>query len=334
MVSAEFDLIAKYFSQGFPQHTSVVLGVGDDAALCHVPEGMQLAITVDTLVSGVHFPVETSPEDIGYKALAVNLSDLAAMGAQPMWMTLALTCPDGNPTWVSRFTQGLRSLAEMAHVSLIGGDTTRGHLTITLQLMGFVPRHQAIKRQGAKAGDAIYVTGTLGDAGLGLAVVEKNIHSLPVKDQNYVVARLNRPTPRLQAGLKLREIASSMLDISDGLAGDLGHILRASHVGAVLELDSLPLSETLRTCIVSSYAQHLALHAGDDYELCFTVPPEKIAQLETLDLAVPITRVGTITDELGLQTIASSGHLQALTPRGYTHFSEGLHLMQETLAMV
>lgn len=319
MASAEFKLIADYFTHGFPQRPEVALSVGDDAAVCHVPEGMQLAITVDTLVAGVHFPLETSAEDIGYKALAVNLSDLAAMGATPAWMTLALTCPEVNQTWLGEFTQGLRGLAEFAQVSLIGGDTTRGHLSITLQLMGFVPFNQAITRHGAKVGDAIYVTGTLGDAGLGLAAVQQQIQ-LPKIHHDYVVSRLNRPTPRLAAGKALLGIANSMLDISDGLAGDLGHILKASKVGATLDLECLPLSESLRTQVSREEAYRLALHAGDDYELCFTVPEAKIAQLDKALAGTHFTRVGTITVEQGLRIRTATGQIQPLNPQAYTHF--------------
>jgi thiamine-monophosphate kinase len=321
MASAEFKLIADYFTHGFPQRPEVALSVGDDAAVCHVPEGMQLVITVDTLVAGVHFPLETSAEDIGYKALAVNLSDLAAMGATPAWMTLALTCPEVNQTWLGDFTQGLRGLAEFAQVSLIGGDTTRGNLTITLQLMGFVPFNQAITRHDAKVGDAIYVTGTLGDAGLGLAAVQHEIQ-LPKIHHDYVVSRLNRPTPRLAAGAALRGIANSMLDISDGLAGDLGHILKASKVGATLDLDYLPLSNSLHTQISPAEAQRLALHAGDDYELCFTVPAAKIPQLDKALAGTYFTRVGTITAEPGLRVRAATGQIQTLHAQAYTHFGQ------------
>lgn len=320
MASEEFELIAHYFTQGFPQRPEILLSVGDDAAVCHLPEGMQLAITVDTLVAGVHFPFETSAEDIGYKALAVNLSDLAAMGATPAWMTLALTCPSVDHTWLSGFTHGLRSLAEQAQVSLIGGDTTRGNLTITLQLMGFIPYQQAITRHGAQIGDAIYVTGTLGDAGLGLAALQGKI-ALPKIHYDYVVSRLNRPTPRLAAGAALRGIANSLLDISDGLAGDLGHILKASGVGAVLELDSLPLSASLCTQVSRKQAQRFALHAGDDYELCFTVPPHKIIQLENALINTAFSRVGTVTAELGLRAKLATGHIESLCAQGYSHFN-------------
>ncbi len=267
----EFDVIARYFSQDFPKRADVTLEIGDDAALCSMPPDMQLAIAIDTLVEGVHFPTMTRPEDIGYKALAVNLSDLAAMGATPAWMTLALTCPQVDEVWLTKFSAGLRELAKIAQISLIGGDTTSGPLTITVQVTGFVPPYAALQRRGAQPGDGIYVTGTLGDAGLGLASLQKRI-VLPRPVLKFVESRLNRPTPRLHEGQALQRIANSAIDISDGLAADLGHILSASAVGASLQLENLPLSSALRDYLSPESAWNFALSAGDDYELCFTVP--------------------------------------------------------------
>ncbi|RKZ39666.1 MAG: thiamine-phosphate kinase [Candidatus Parabeggiatoa sp. nov. 3] len=322
MSLAEFDLIARYFSNAFPKRTDVILGVGDDAALCQVPAGMQLATAIDTLVEGVHFPLKTRPHDIGYKALAVNLSDMAAMGATPAWMTLALTCPKTDEAWLKGFAQGLRELAEKHQVSLIGGDTTYGPtLTITIQISGFVPPKQALQRRGAKPGDGIYVTGTLGDAGLGLISVQKRI-TLPHSIQHDVESRLNRPTPRLHEGQALRGIASSAIDISDGLAADLGHILKASAVGASLQLEKLPLSPALRQHLSCKSAWHLALNAGDDYELCFTVPKNRETALRNALTTHSYTRIGTIETTEGLRCLDAKGELLTLKMKGYQHFSE------------
>ncbi len=319
MSIAEFDVIANYFSQDFPKRSDVVLGVGDDAALCSIPSDKQLVVAVDTLIENVHFPLKTRPEDIGYKALAVNLSDMAAMGATPAWMTLALTCPHIDETWLSKFSSGLRELAESSKVSLIGGDTTSGPLTITIQIMGFVTPNSALQRSGAKSGDGIYVTGTVGDAGLGLASIEKRL-VLARPLQKFVESRLHRPTPRLAEGKALRGIASSAIDISDGLAADLGHILKASGVGATIETDKLPLSSALRESLSAETAWNFALSSGDDYELCFTVPKDKERDLQD---ALPVnsyTRIGTIERRTGLRCISSNGRMFMPQESGYEHF--------------
>jgi thiamine-monophosphate kinase len=321
----EFDVIAHYFSQNFPKRTDVILGIGDDAALCTMPFGMQLAVSIDTLVECVHFPITTPPEDIGYKALAVNLSDMAAMGATPAWMTLALTCPKVNETWLKRFSQGLLELAQSAQVSLIGGDTTQGPLTITLQISGFVPAGQALRRHGAQPGDGIYVTGTLGDAGLGLALIQGPPSLLEGargmdREREFVKSRLNRPRPRLKIGQALRGIASSAIDISDGLVADLGHILNASGVGATLQLENLPLSNALHDYLSLEQAWYFALSAGDDYELCFTVPPSKEKVLQDALETKTYIRIGTIEKESGLRCLDGKG--RAFVPKrpGYQHF--------------
>jgi thiamine-monophosphate kinase len=315
----EFELITHYFNQRFPQRTEVILGIGDDAALCTIPNGMQLAVTIDTLVEGVHFPHTTTAENIGYKALAVNLSDLAAMGAKPAWMTLALTCPQADEQWFTEFSHGLLSLAELYQVSLIGGDTTSGPLTITIQIAGYVPPQQALQRRGAQPGDGIYVTGTVGDAGLGLAAVQQRLH-LPIAAKQYVESRLHRPTPRVTEGQALRGIASSAIDISDGLAADLEHILTASGVGATINLDKLPLSKVLRQHLTMEEAWQLAMTAGDDYELCFTVPPQQERQLVATMPKDIYTRIGTIESTLGLRCYTAAGHLVELVKTGYEHF--------------
>ncbi len=319
MSIAEFDVIANYFSQDFPKRPDVILGVGDDAALCTMPPNKQLVIAVDTLIENIHFPKKTSPEDIGYKALAVNLSDMAAMGATPAWMTLALTCPHTDETWLSKFSAGLRKLAESHEVSLIGGDTTSGPLTITIQIIGFVPSDAALQRRGAQPGDGIYVTGTIGDAGLGLASIEKRL-LLARPLQKIVETRLHRPTPRLSEGQALRGIASSAIDISDGLMADLGHILTASGVGATIQADNLPLSSTLRDSLSVDTAWNFALSSGDDYELCFTVAEDKETALQAALPANSYTRIGIIERRMGLRCLDSDGRMFLPQESGYEHF--------------
>ena len=316
---SEFDLITRYFSQKFPKRDDVILGIGDDAALCTIPSDMQLAIAIDTLVEGIHFPNMTRPEDIGYKALAVNLSDMAAMGANPAWMTLVLTCPETNDVWLSKFSQGLRELAEIHNVSLIGGDTTAGPLTITVQITGFIPPNTALTRSGAQVGDGIYVTGTLGDAGLGLAALQKKV-VLPHPVQQFVESRLHRPTPRLHEGQALRGIGSSAIDISDGLVADLEHILTASGVGASLQLERLPLSRALRDYLSLESAWNFALGSGDDYELCFTVPPSQEDALKNALSADAYTRIGTIESHHGLRCRDHNGRIFIPKQQGYQHF--------------
>jgi len=323
MSATEFEIIARYFAKNYPQRKDVILGVGDDGAICHIPQGMQLVTSVDTLVEGVHFTNKASPEDIGYKALAVNLSDLAAMGATPAWMTLALTCPNIDEVWLARFSLGLNHLATQMEVSLIGGDVTRGHLTITIQVMGFVPENTALRRDHAQIGDNIYVTGTLGDAGLGLAVTQNEVVLLP-EVQDFVESRLHRPTPRVEEGQLLRTIANSSIDISDGLLADLGHILTLSQVGANLQLDDFPLSHSLKEQLPLEIAWNLALSSGDDYELCFTVPPERETQLKNVLSPESYTRIGTIETEMGIRCFHHHDRLFRPKAQGYEHFAAQL----------
>jgi len=314
----EFALIKRYFTRRTPRSPHVVLGIGDDAAVLDIPAGMQLAVSVDTLVSGVHFPTSTEPYDIGYKALAVNLSDMAAMGAEPFAATLALTLPQADEAWLQRFSGGFFDLAARYHVQLIGGDTTCGPLSITVQIHGLLPQGAALLRSGARPDDAIYVTGTLGDAGLGLLAAQNKM-TLP--DPQRALDKLNRPEPRVLEGMALRGIAGSAIDVSDGLLADLGHILKASGAGARLNLDALPLSPDVRACD-EEQAHAIALSAGDDYELCFTVPSSKEAALkrafETFSCAC--TRVGVIEREPGLRCVRADGSLYVPKASGYDHF--------------
>ncbi|AOU97302.1 thiamine-phosphate kinase [Acidihalobacter yilgarnensis] len=317
-MSGEFDLIARHFSR-CPPRDDVCLGVGDDAALLRPPSGQVLVATVDTLIAGVHFPEQTAPEDIGHKSLAVNLSDLAAMGAEPAWVTLAISLPKVDDRWLYAFAEGFYALAARHRVALVGGDTTRGPLCITVQALGWVPEGEALRRTGARPGDDIYVTGTLGDAGLGLAVVQSRIQVDPAH-REALLARLNRPEPRIETGLALRGLASAAIDISDGLAADLGHLLEASGVGARVELDRLPRSDAVR---LADPHGRLALTAGDDYELAFTLPPGCEADLARYaERLPPYTRIGRVEAVPGLRLIDAQGNPFAFSHRGYDHFRE------------
>jgi thiamine-monophosphate kinase len=317
---SEFELIQQYFTDLNGPRDDVVLGVGDDCALVRVPDGMQLALTIDSLVVGVHFFADVDPEALGHKVLAVSLSDLAAMGAEPAWATLALTLPQVDTAWLAAFSRGFAQLASHFGVQLIGGDTTRGPLTITLQAHGLLPVGQGLRRAGAAAGDLIYVTGSLGDAGLAL---RQRLQGSPWQTiDSRLRMRLERPEPRVELGLALRELASAAIDISDGLMADLGHILQASGCGACIQLDRIPLSDQVRTAVESSAGWELPLSSGDDYELCFTLPPmhqQTVARLsENLDL--PITRIGQIEVASGLRCLQADGGLWQSANSGYEHF--------------
>lgn len=313
MTLHEFDIIEKFFKQQPVLRSDVILGIGDDAAIVQVPP-QNLIITADTLVENVHFLKNTAAFDIGFKALAVNLSDLAAMGATPAWITLALTLPKVDESWLKNFCCGLFELAQRYNVQLIGGDLTHGPLAITIQAHGFVPHQQAIRRDGAKAGDLIYVTHTIGNAALGLLYAKKQISANPAFI-DFLLTHLNRPEPQVQIGEKLRGAASAAIDISDGLAADLGHILKKSGVGAIINVDSLPLSQALRASVSHEQALELALNGGDDYELCFTIPEKKV---EILDF--DCTYIGMIIDGEGLDLQLKDGSKYNTKISGYQHF--------------
>lgn len=320
MPQSEFDIIARYFTPQRVTRRDVALGIGDDAALIAVPEDTQLAVAIDTLVSGVHFPVETAAEDIGYKALAVNLSDLAAMGAEPAWFTLALTLPEAERDWLDGFARGLFSLAETHHLQLVGGDTSRGPLTVSIQVAGYVPPQAALTRRGAQVGDAVYVSGRLGEAALGLACLQQ------ADEYEYdasAIRKLNRPEPRVTLGLALREIATACIDISDGLLADLAHILTASQVGAAINVQRLPLSERLHAlCVSDKRYYQLALSGGDDYELCFCVPPDQEGRLAAIAAAqgISLTRIGQLESEPGIQLRIGDQAYPHDAPGGFEHF--------------
>jgi thiamine-monophosphate kinase len=321
----EFRLIDRIRERTAQGREDVRLGIGDDAALLAVPPGMELAVAVDTLVEGVHFPVGTAPADLGWKALAVNLSDLAAMGATPAWALLALTLPDtlapaAREAFVDGFADGFAALAGPQRLALVGGDTTRGPLAASVTVHGFVPAGQALLRAGARAGDAVLVTGTLGDAAAGLASLQQR-----ATDPRAVglVERLNRPTPRLAAGLALRGRAGACIDVSDGLLADLGHVCAASGVGAEIEAALLPRSPAMLGLFDEDAALDFALAGGDDYELCFTVPAPRVAEVQA-DLArsgCGATRIGRIVAGEGVRVRGADGAWLETARRGWDHFA-------------
>ena len=319
-MSKEFDLIARIRARATGRD-DVLLGIGDDAALLQVPAGHELALSTDTLVAGVHFPEGTAPADIGWKALAVNLSDLAAMGASPAWCVLALTLPEPDAEWLEAFLDGFCELAAEHSVALVGGDTTRGPLALTLAAHGFVPAGQALRRDRAAVGEDVWVTGTLGDAAGALRQWRGGgLQSAKLR------FRLDRPTPRVAAGLALRGLASAAIDLSDGLAADLGHVVAASGLGAELDLGRLPSSRTLAEHFPDEAARwRLQLSGGDDYELCFTAPCAHALEIERVlaECEVPATVVGRTTREPGLRLSTPEGEHFALDDAGFEHFAAG-----------
>lgn len=326
MTLSEFSIINQYFKSRSSQRGDVSVGIGDDAAVTNVPAGMQLVSAVDTLVNGIHFPEHTPAFAIGHKSLAVNLSDLAAMGAEPVWAMLAMTMPQADEVWITQFCDGFFQLAELHNVQLIGGDTTQGPLTITVQVMGLIPAGKAILRRGARPDDIIFVSGTLGDAAAALYGLEKIKNE---DKQNYhntieaVINRLNQPTPRVGLGVLLRDIATSAIDVSDGLVADLGHVLEASGVGAALYKERIPVSENVKAIDVSGNSLRWALHGGDDYELCFTAAEnnrKKIASIAR-QLNVIVTEIGVIEQQKKIR-LHNKNVCTDLSPLGYEHFSK------------
>ena len=318
----EFGLIAKYFTHR-TRHT--LLGVGDDAALIRPRRGHVLAISADMLVEGRHFFKGADPEALGHKTLAVNLSDLAAMGATPRWATLALALPKADARWLAAFSRGFMGLARAHDVDLIGGDTTRGPLNLCVQIMGEVPAGKALRRSGARAGDDVWVSGMLGDAALAVAARNKKII---VKKQQLIAVslRLDKPSPRVALGTALRGVARSAIDISDGLLADLGHICEQSQVAAVVEWDALPRSTLMRAMAGNSAAQNALLAGGDDYELCFTASMAKRAAVQRAGTRTrtKVTRIGRIVHApagaTGVVVVDSDGLPLRIAQRGFDHF--------------
>jgi thiamine-monophosphate kinase len=304
----EFELIAHFFKPTSHHHLSNRLGVGDDAAIIDVPNNQQLVTSIDTLVSGVHFPTDTQPYDIGFKSIAVNLSDMAAMGAIPTAILLSITLPNNDPIWIERFAKGVFTLLDRYQVDLMGGDLSRGPLSITATAMGYVDNNTAIRRQGAAPGDTLYVSGTLGGAAYAL-------------NNNTALDALNRPQPRVMLGQALSGIASAAIDISDGIAADIQKLTHASHVGATIHLNQLPLSPLLASC-TQKQIQTYVLCGGDDYELCFTVPKTKQAILTQLKDQVdcPFQAIGTITDTKIVEILDQTGKPVIIQHSGFDHF--------------
>ena len=316
---SEFDLIRRYFTR---PTSGVELGVGDDAALLRVAPGMELVVSTDMLAEGTHFFADVDPVLLGHKVLAVNLSDMAAMGAQPRWATLAAALPQADETWLQQFSTGFFALAGQHGVDLVGGDTTRGPLNFCLTIMGEAPQGQALRRSGAQPGDDVWVSGMLGDAALALAHI-KGAVQLAEADFAACAQRLHRPEPRVALGIALRDIASAAIDVSDGLLADLGHILEGSHVGAGIDFDLLPVSSALREYLSRPLGRDCALAGGDDYELCFTVPEAQRVRVQEVSqrLGLPLTRIGTIVSGSGCTVNTQDGRTITLREPGYDHFT-------------
>lgn len=324
MVEGEFDLIARYFNRVRSSRRDVELGIGDDCALLTVADKQMLAVSTDTLVSGVHFLPDIDPADLGYKSLAVNLSDLAAMGADPAWLSLAITLPKSNSQWLSAYSDSLFELLDYYGMQLVGGDTTRGPLSLTLTIHGLVPAGRALTRRGARIGDWIYVTGSLGDSAAGLAILQNTLHVDDEETRQRLLQRHLRPQPRILQGQALRDLASSAIDLSDGLISDLQHILKASECGARINLDAIPQSDWLRGCVDEEQVLRWALSGGEDYELCFTVPEINRGALELAlgHLGADYTCIGQIGPSSEGLRFFRDNKATELNWKGYDHFSE------------
>jgi len=319
-MASEFDLIRQYFTRP-TSHTN--LGVGDDAALLTVDQGHELAISVDMLVAGTHFLADTNPRQLGWKSLAVNISDMAAMGAEPKWATLAIALLAADESWISAFAEGFFACAEKFRVDLIGGDTTRGPLCISVQIMGQIPAGRALRRDGAKAGDDIWVSGQLGDAALALNHLLSK-HPLTDDELAQTLPALLQPQPRVALGLALHNVAHSAIDISDGLLADLGHILKASGLGAELCLDDIPRSAIMQQHLTRSSVLNMLLAGGDDYELCFTADADshdRIMQIAQ-QLDIRLSRIGRTSAKPGLVIKDRQGNTIETGASGFDHFRQ------------
>ncbi|HEY0504357.1 MAG TPA: thiamine-phosphate kinase [Lysobacter sp.] len=315
--AAEFDLIERIRVR-VATRPDVILGIGDDAALLQVPPGRPLVVAMDTLNAGVHFPDGTAPSDIGWKALAVNLSDLAAMGAEPAWCTLSLSLPAPDEGWIDAFLDGFLDLAALHRVALVGGDTTRGPLSISVAVHGFGEPGRALRRDGARVGDDVWISGTPGDAAAALAQWRDG-----GERDAFLRARLDRPTPRIALGRALVDVAHACIDVSDGLLADLGHVCRGSGVGAEVGLDRLPASDALRCAFDEAARRTLQAAGGDDYELCFTAPAELRDEVERAGRAsaVAVTCIGRIVEGEGVRAMTADGQPWQPGRSGYQHFA-------------
>ncbi len=313
----EFHIINQYFSPHLKDHPEIIQGIGDDAAIWRCDHATMVT-SVDTMLEGRHFFPDCNPADLAYKALAVNLSDFAAMGATPRWFTLALTLPKADAAWLRSFSQSLLDFARANHVALIGGDTTKGPLSVTIQVIGTIDPNKMLLRSGAKVGDDIYVSGTIGDAGLALEYLQKK-RDLAQSIAPAILQKFNRPEPQLRLGQLLAGHAHAAIDISDGLAQDLQHILTASHVGAEIFVEKFPLSSELKKSINAEEAYHLALTAGDDYQLCFTLNESQKHLIENVFEEFKLTQIGKIVAKSGLR-IYQQGEPYTREASGFTHF--------------
>jgi thiamine-monophosphate kinase len=317
----EFELIQRYFSRLGPARADVLLGVGDDAAILRAPDDVDLAAAVDTIVCGRHFPEGSDARSIGHRSLAVNLSDLAAMGARPAWAMLSLTLPEASPDWLEGFARGFGELAWAHEVMLVGGDTTAGPLAVCVQIMGHVPRGTALRRGGGREGDLLAVTGTLGDAGAGLALATGVLATDDAAAASELRRRFEYPTPRVEFGLAARGLASAAMDLSDGLAGDLAKLAAASGLGAHVDVERLPLSRALCSVADPSRARNFALGGGDDYELLLAVPPAHFDALaaRAAALNLTLTAIGELRRGNAVQwALESRSYVPAVG--GYSHF--------------
>jgi thiamine-monophosphate kinase len=314
----EFEIIRRYFS---PPTDHTILAGGDDAALIAVTPGMELAISADALVAGRHFFEDAEPYDVGYKAMAVNLSDMAAMGARPRWATLCLTLPAADERWLEQFSYGFLDLARDHQVDLIGGDTTRGPLVVCVQIMGEASPGKALRRSGARPGDQLWVSGHVGDAALALSWLRGDFE-LEAHERDQAMKRLNRPQPRVALGQGLIGLATSAIDVSDGLVADLGHVADVSGVRAVIEWESVPLSAMAEPYRRQPLVQRCALAGGDDYELAFTAPPGAAPDLKLLAgrVGVALTRIGRIEAGAGVTVLDHAGKNLPLAETGFDHF--------------
>ncbi len=317
----EFDLIRRFFTGIGAARSDVELGVGDDAALLRMPGGADLVAAVDTIVAGRHFPEGSDPRSIGHRALAVNLSDLAAMGATPAWATLALTLPNVDAAWLEQFSRGLSDLARAHGVALVGGDTTAGRLTVSVQILGHVELGTALRRSAGCAGDLLLVTGTLGDAGAGLALVSASHATEDAAAAASLIQRFEYPTPRVEFGMAMRGVATAAMDLSDGLAGDLPKLASASGLAAHVDIERLPLSEALSAVTNQQQARAWALGAGDDYELLLAVPPRHYEKAVSIGarLNLRLTAIGELRPGEGV-TWAINGKESAPPGEGFDHF--------------
>ncbi|OPX54505.1 thiamine-phosphate kinase [Oceanospirillum multiglobuliferum] len=316
----EFELINRFFRNSVlqPARRDINLAIGDDCALISVPQGKQLAVSVDTSIAGVHFLEDAPAFDIGWRALAVSLSDLAAMGAKPAWFTLALTLPNADQDWLKAFADGMAALASRYGIALVGGDTTRGAMSITVQVQGYISQGGAWLRSGAKVGDIIYVSGTLGDAAGGLHILQSEPHHAADETYQSLIQAYLRPEPRFDLLPILSSRASSAIDISDGFLADLQHILTGSRLGAQIDLKRIPISEALKTLVGAEHALKYALTGGDDYQLCFTVSPQRRLELEVSaeQSGLAIHPIGVITAEPGIKGLG------AYQLGGFDHFAQ------------